>query len=241
MSAEMVTEADAAVLHKLNKARVLRMIYEGASDHAGATELEITLDEYQELRREAIGDEGSRIARLKPEEAYAEYVIQMRRLIEELLSIRQEASKANVFGAQVDAIKTAGMLLDKTMERGQSMGVINSASKKVEHLHAHLINQMDNKTVRATILHEVKQMERLVGSTPDKDFLDMTEDDVIDVEVVSIKDVESSDVEPDRANNEKTGRPPFARGGPGKVAGGKAVHDKKRRKVDDIDDLLGDL
>jgi len=242
---EKTTEAE--IEARLNRARVLRMIYEGTGDEAAAEFLGLRLDRYLALKEEAISEEGRRISTLKVEEVYAEYLIQMRRIISDLIRVRRMAVRARSFGAAVTALKTAGEMLDKSIARGQEMGVIVSPTKTVKHLHAHVVAQLDSPSLRASIIHEVDAMRRLVGSTGDGDILDVEAESVIEADLIEVDSFEAPEptTKPEGVGArsvEGKGRPGFAKGGAAKAAGGKAVRKKrresKRPERDDIEALL---
>jgi translation initiation factor IF-1 len=229
----MSATAEMAIEARLTRARVLRHVYEGTPDDVAAEDLGIALDEFRALRAEAISDEGRRIVKLKPEEVYAEYLFEMRRIIRGLMRIRRASVRNGVFGPAVQALKTAGELLDKSLARGQELGVLVSAAQPTKHLHAHVVAHLDNPSLRAMIVSEVERMGRLLGS--ESDLLDISPEDIVDAEIVR-DDAAPKEGEGEPEKPPRTGRPAFARGGPGKARGGRAVHRKKR----DIDDILGD-
>jgi hypothetical protein len=242
--AKKPSEAEREIESRLMRARVLRCMHEGTSDDDAARELGVDLAEYREARAQAISDEGRRISALKPEEVFAEYLVQMRVIIVDLMKVRRMASRKGSFGPAVQALKTAADVLDRSIGRGQELGVINTNAKPTMHMHAHIVSQLDNRALRSLIVHEVDTMHRLVGESGDADFLSLTEGDIAEADVVN---VESTDVIPQtdepsrgvRGDPNATGKPPFARGGLSKVAGGKAVHRKPREDDDDIDAILG--
>jgi hypothetical protein len=233
---------ESGIESRLNRARVLRHLYEGTPDDSAADHLGISLDEYRALRSEIIADEGRRVVKMKPEEVFAEYLIEMRRIMRDLMRVRRASLREGVFGPAVQALKTAADILDKSIARGMELGVIGSAAKPTKHLHAHIISHLDNPTLREMIIREVDSMGRLLGSAPESDILDLEPDEVIPADVFEVdkstKVVEEGEGKKRgaRGNPDEMGRPAFAKGGPKKAAGGRAAH---RKSTNDIDEILG--
>lgn len=243
-SAESKKEIEAEIEARLRRVAAFRLWQEGTPDEAAAAELRISPDEFRALKAQVVSEEARRIIALKPEEVYTEYLAQMRRIIADCMRLRRMAARAGSFGAAVQALKIASDTIDRSIARGQELGLITANSKTSLHLHAHMIAQLDNRALRSLIVHEVDAMRRLVGSSSDVDFLDMTEADVIESRVVDIAEVDNAPQEDSGPNRgalgdpSAKGRPAFARGGPAKAAAGREMHrraaEKARAEVDEL-------
>jgi hypothetical protein len=242
--AAMTTTSSDSIEARLLRAKVLRTIYEGVLDVDAASSLGIGLDKYRTIRAEIVSDEGRRVAIAKPEEVYAEYLIQMRRIVEDLMRVRRASVREGVFGPAVMAIKTAAEVIDKSIARGQELGVLASA-KKPAQLHAHLIAQFGSPVLRTMIVREVEMMSKLLGRG-ELDISEVVPGDIIETEALAIDSASKPPEEPGEnrgalGDANAPGRPPFARGGPAKAVGGKVVHHHEgEERGDDIDKILDD-
>ncbi len=241
----MTAAPEEGIEARLLRAKILRTIYEGTADVDAAASLGIDLEKYRALRADAISDEGRRITRAKPEEIYAEYLFQMRRIVEDLMRVRRAAVHEGVFGPAVTALKTAAEVIDKSVARGQELGVLVSSKQPTKHLHAHLVAQLDSPVLRTVIDRDVEMMSRLLGRG-ELDLASVSPEDVVEAEAIAIDATVKPQEEPGGnrgalGDPNAAGRPPFARGGIGKVTAGKVVHHHEgEERGDDIDEILRD-
>lgn len=139
------------------------MIQEGQRDSDIADELDLSIEDFTQLKRRIYAEEIVSVSDRPVEEIYIDYRLQMFGAANDLSDISHEARKARQFQAAMGAVKARAAIIDKVIERGQDMGVIPRAAKRHEVVGGLLVASLTDKELVEQISATSKTARELMS------------------------------------------------------------------------------
>lgn len=176
----------------------------GLDDVEIATELGISLEDLEELKRRFYAHEIEIERKKSTDRHYLDYLIAQRGNISDLQKIITKFGESKQYNALVGAIRAKSEIIEKVLERGRDFGVIDLKSAPIR-INGLLVTELPTNAIRATIadaLHELKQLTAgdNMSSMADVELPQIHGDDVvIDVVAEPVVPISISRAKPKKA------------------------------------------
>jgi hypothetical protein len=188
-------------------AQLYELRVQGLSEEEICNSLRIDVAQLRKLEETLYSEQAFEVATEKPERTFAKYKIEQRRNIRDLDNLVSDLDRNSQYNALIGAIRLRSDLLDRIIETGQKLGVINKPA--TEHKHSHsgsvlsLVAQMSPSELRVQIKQMGESTREMVDRHGEKPFLELPEGEIYYGEAAS-QDVK---VMPDFAPTDRPSRP----------------------------------
>ncbi len=141
-------------------ARVRSYVAAGESDHNICVELDVKPSELTTLKKRVFEQEATDVNSRTTVDTFVEYKLKMDRICDDLDGIHEGAAGARQYTAAMGALKAKAQIIDKVIDRGQELGLINRAAKKHEVLGGVAVAHLDD----TQLLDKMKEIHRKTTS-----------------------------------------------------------------------------
>ena len=155
-------------------ARMMELLNAGFSEPDVREKMKLTLDEYEKIRRGAFQFEAERARKKSNEEVYVDYVVNQSKCIRDLTAIAGEFKERKNHSALVSAIRARSEIYDKIVKLGQDFGIVTKEPERSEHSVSVLIANLGSDELRAIVVSELQNMDRLTQMYGGQNILDIT-------------------------------------------------------------------
>lgn len=144
-------------------AEVYERMLDGSSDTDIIEDLDITAQEFAIAKRFLLTNKGQAEASMSREERFARYLIQMEQNTADLTDLITNLNSKSQFNALVGAIRLRTDIAHKSIEMGQTLGVIEKAANVNIDLVAGVnIGELDDKTLRKGVVAAFSGLKALM-------------------------------------------------------------------------------
>jgi len=141
-------------------------------------EMGLESGEWEELKREALVEEGRRLASRSKEEVYAQYVLAQSACVRDLLVVGSKDLKPNASkAAWVSAIKARSEIFDRVIRMGQELGLIEK--REVEGGKGTSVNVgvvlsgLSDGELRGEVVRELGNLNKIVEEFGEGELLEL--------------------------------------------------------------------
>lgn len=188
----------------------------GHSDGEIAEGMSLSAAAYNELKRELFRQETAAIYAQSTEEVFLEYAWKQNQCVTDLDVMINGFKTTKQYNALVGAVRAKSDIIDKIVKTGQDMGVLERAPERKMILHGVAVANLDNNGLRKLIAQELSGLSAVMSRFGDQNI--MGEPITVTAEPAAVPS--AFPALPAGPSFTGQGKPPEARGGKGKAAGG---------------------
>jgi len=160
--------------------RVLSLLRAERGEESVVGEMGLEREEWEEVKREALEEEGRRLGSRSKEEIYAQYVIAQSACVRDLMEVKRKGkANAGQNAAWVSAVKARSEIFDRIIKMGWELGLVErreveeSKGKGTEVNVGVVLSGLSDVELRGKVVRELSNLNDIMEEFGEKDILEL--------------------------------------------------------------------
>lgn len=148
--------------------RIYKLLCDGVSDEDIADEIGVDDVAFEKLKLDSLKAKALEYKQKPPEHTYVEYVIEQKKtlaLLDALIRDLAGSEDPKVAPARVAAIRARADVLDRLVDKGQTLGMIDKAADVTKIVGGFAFDQLAASDMKAMIMKELEGLRRMVDTS----------------------------------------------------------------------------